>query len=211
MFYIAENTNRLDEEFLSLADPFLSSQRREKLMSLGKISDRINGAAVYLLLRYALYNEYGISDKPEFIYGKNGKPFLSDSNNIFFGLTHCRNSCACVTAEYETASDITDLRPISMRTAKRFCSEAELSELEVSSDPQRDIIRLWTIKECLAKADGSGLFADFKSIGKAQRDKLQLVEGIDYIAACCIKKKTEVIKITEPLSLIDAVNSFDKG
>ena len=52
--------------------------------------------AVYLMLRYALKNEYGICEAPDFTFGERGKPSLADEPDVRFNFSHCRNSCACI-------------------------------------------------------------------------------------------------------------------
>ena len=98
MIYILENTDTLGEDFLKAAVPLLSLQRLKKIDSMRIGSDKINSAAVYLMLRFALKEQYGMSEKTEFLYGEHGKPYLKDTVNIYFNLSHCRNACACIVA-----------------------------------------------------------------------------------------------------------------
>ena len=205
MFYIVENTEQLGETFIQKAVPGLSIQRLEKMEKFRRLPDRVNSAVVYLLLRYALIKEHGITDKPDFIFGNHEKPYLSAFPDIFFGLSHCRNSCACMIDKTETAADITDFRKISIKNARYFCSEQELQNLEITVHPEKEVIRLWTMKECFAKADGSGLYANFKTIGSQQYQYVQLTETEQYIAACYAPVKTDVITITDPEILLTVI------
>ena len=77
MLYILENTDKLGADFLDEALHLLSLQRIRKIDRLRNLSDRISGAAVYLMLRYALKKEYGINDIVVFDFGQHCKPFLS--------------------------------------------------------------------------------------------------------------------------------------
>ena len=126
MKYILENTDALNEEFLCKVMNMLSLQRQQKIDSLRILSDRINSAAVFLILRYALKKEYGIDALPEFSFGEKGKPYLNGYNNIYFNLSHSRNSCACIISDKETACDISDKRRISDNTARYFCTAEEI-------------------------------------------------------------------------------------
>ena len=125
MLYILEHTERLDDRFVEAALPFLSLQRLQMMDQRRMLLDKVNTAAVYLLLRHALKREYGFSEAPEFVFGHNGKPYLKKTDGVFFNFSHCRCACACILSEKETAVDIADRRKISFSTAAYFCSEEE--------------------------------------------------------------------------------------
>ena len=183
MIYILENTDLLGDAFLSAALPELSLQRLRKIDSLKIKSDRINSAAVYLLLRYALKNEYNITEAVDFTFGKHGKPYIEKHPDIFFSLSHCRNACACIIDSSETAIDIMDRRRISMRTAQYFCTDGELKKVSELSDPSEELVKLWTKKECYSKLDGSGLLMDFRTVTGDVISQVNLEEGDRYFAA----------------------------
>ncbi len=197
MVYILEDTDMLDEKFIASSYNHLSLQRLQKLDSLKKSSARVDAAAVYLLLRYALKNEYGIDSAPEFIFKKNGKPYLRDNEKIFFNLSHSRNSCACILSDNETAVDIAEFRKISMNTAKYYCSPAELEliqSIEDQTERNRELVRLWAIKECYSKIDGSGLSMNFKTVESKKLDSIHIINGERYYAAYHSDKKQKLVK-----------------
>ncbi len=196
MIYITENTDKLGDEFLFSAMNGLSLQRMQKTDSLRIFSDKINSVVVYLMLRYALKKEYDINEKPEFIFGKNQKPYLKDYPQIFFNLSHCRNACTCIVSDKETAADISDFRTISHNTAKYFCSQKELTQACNSEDRNEFLVKLWTKKECLSKLDGSGLYLDYKKICSEDYSNLLLVSNERYFAAYYSEKNTPVVNLT---------------
>lgn len=198
MKYIIENTDTLGDEFIGLAIGLLSLQRLQRLDSLRMTQDRVNCAAAYLLLRYALRKEYGMETVPEFTFGAHGKPYLKDSD-IFFGLSHCRNSIACVVSDRETACDINDIRRISQSTAKYFCTEEEYAKAETEADPNRALVRLWTMKECRSKLDGTGLSSDFRKFTGKELDGIELFETENYIASFYGKGSPVIIKSSDLL------------
>lgn len=195
MIYILENTHTLGEDFLKAAVPLLSLQRLKKIDSMRISSDKINSAAVYLMLRFALKEQYGISEKPEFIYGEHGKPYLKDTKQIYFSLSHCRNACACIVSEKETAIDITDTRKISLRTAAYFCSKSELEYIDSLSEKNNELVKLWSAKECYSKLDGSGLSTNFKKIGKEQLKDIHIIKGEKYYLAYHSEKEEAAQKL----------------
>ncbi len=193
MLYIIENTDKLTKDFIEKAVPQLSLQRLRRLDELKIESDRINCAACYLLLKKALLDEYGIDEKPEFTFGTHGKPALENHTDIYFNFSHCRNSCACIVSDKPTAVDIADIRYISMRTAKYFCSPDEYKEIENDPEPSEKLVRLWSIKECFSKLDGSGLFSDFKIITKDNTDRLHTFRKEKYYCTYFSEDKLEPI------------------
>ena len=180
MLYILENSDKLGAEFLTEAIPHLSLQRIRRLDELRIESDRINCAAAYIMLRYALIKEYGISEKTEFIFTEHGKPYADGHPDIYFNLSHCRNSCACIVSDSETAVDIADIRRVSLRTAAYFCSEEELERITAGTESNSELIRLWSRKECLSKLDGRGLMTDFKKITDDALSCVHTVKGSNY-------------------------------
>lgn len=163
MLYIFTGNNE-NEDFVTRSLPFLSSQRTERLNALKPISDKVNCCAAYLLLRFALYHEYGIAKAPVFGFEEREKPFLADTPGIFFNLSHCRNAAACILSHSRTAVDIMDLRKLHSSVHKRVCSEEELAFLEGSKEQDLDFLKLWTRKECFSKLTGRGLETDFRTI-----------------------------------------------
>lgn len=196
MIYILENTDLLGDRFIDSAIDGLNLQRLKKLDTLRITSDKVNCAAVYLMLRYALKSEYGITYAPEFTYGKNGKPYIKDINGIFFNMSHCRNACACIVSQSETAVDIADLRRISERTAKYFCTDEELKKADSSENKYHELVRLWAAKECYSKIDGSGLQMNYRSIGEKETSVLNFWRGERYVAAFCGESKDKPIFLT---------------
>lgn len=197
MVYILEDTDMLDEKFVASSYKLLSLQRLQKIDSLKKSAARVNSAVVYLLLRYALKNEYDINTSPEFVFGKNGKPYLKDNKDIFFNLSHSRNSCACIISDKETAVDIAEFRKISMNTAKYYCSPTELSIIKNIDDPSEQnkiLVRIWSIKECYSKIDGSGLSMNFKAVESEKLTNINVLNGERYYAAYYSETKQNIIR-----------------
>ena len=140
-------------------------------------------------------NEW-IKEAPEFTFGKNGKPYLKNESGIYFSLSHCRNSCACVVSGSETAVDIADIRRISDRTAKYFCTKEELEAVNSSENKENELVKLWAVKECYSKLDGSGLHMDYRSIGEKEKAMIKVIKGERYFAAVCCKEDAKAVKLT---------------
>lgn len=102
-----------------------------------------------------------------FCYDKNNKPGLS-GNPLYFNITHVRDAFAFVISKYfyagidmERADRTIDFLPI----INTFFSKKEREYILKSEACSQDIFfQLWTRKEALLKAIGTGIIADLKEI-----------------------------------------------
>lgn len=198
MIYIFENTKNLDEKFIQQAFPLLSHERQQKINAYKILSDKVDGCVAFLLLRYALKNEYSITETPEFIFNEYGKPFLKNHNNIYFNISHCKNAVVCAVSEKNIAVDIMDYRKIHSNVINRVCSESEKSMLSLSQNQTKDFIKLWTMKECYSKLLGKGLSMDFSKITAdiPECQKFRYIENEKYMLACSEISNYKLIKPT---------------
>lgn len=163
MLYVIEN-EALDENFIENSKPYMSKERIRKLVQLKSMNDRLNCCAAFMLLRYALYNEYNEIEMPEFGYEKREKPYLANIKGLHFNFSHCKTAVACILSKENTAVDIMDIRSIKSSVVKRCCSDEEKQRIENSNKLDREFTRLWTRKECFVKYTGLGLLQDFSEI-----------------------------------------------
>lgn len=209
MLYVLEGTDMLTGDFENAACPFLSRQRLEKISSLRSQHDRIDGCAVYLLLRLGLFREYGITAAPEFTFGERGKPYLKDCNGIYFNMSHAKNAVCCLISSGENAVDITDIREVKNNVMRRVCDEDELVSIENSSDKQRAFLKLWTRKECLSKLSGKGMAESFRSLTDklAASRRLRTIEREGYILSYWSESVESISYLTEK-DLLDSLEAL---
>ncbi len=196
MIYIFENIQKLDKGFVEQTFLELSIQRKKKIEGYKILSDKINSCIAFLLLRYALKNEYNIDEKPEFVFGKYGKPFLKDYPNIFFSISHCKTAVACAVSNHNIALDIMDFRKVKQSVIKRVCSADEQIVLSKSNSIDKDFTRLWVMKECYAKLDGRGLSLDFKKLTSELTEcgKIRFIETKQYILGYIFDSEPDIIR-----------------
>lgn len=72
----------------------------------------------------------------------------------FSSLSHSGEYCAAAASNASVGIDVERIRPVRDAVKRRVCTEAELSFLENSIDPERAFIELWTCKEAYFKAHG---------------------------------------------------------
>ena len=155
------------------ADKRLSEYRRVK--SQRKKSGAASLAAG-LLLDYAL-REYGLCERDmEYVENEHGKPFFKNCPDIKFSLSHSGEYAACAVsggngsstgsgspAGNGSSADIGidaeqfgDSKHV-LAIAKRYFTANEYEYVKNSSDIKAAFFRLWTRKESLLKAIGTGI------------------------------------------------------
>ncbi len=112
-------------------------------------ADKAQCLVAGLLLRYAL----GDSVKSIKI-GKNGKPYV-EGGEVFFNLSHSKDVVVLVVDDKEVGIDVEQIRPVNKRVAERCYTKEELDLLYSKSDIC-EFYKLWTAKESIIKAIGSG-------------------------------------------------------
>lgn len=116
----------------------------------------------HALLRLALSKHAGTPPhRWEFATGQWGKPYLTDSPELKFNLSHTESFVACAIAEKcEVGIDAEKVdRTVSATDiARRFFADAEVRQIEaLPAHSQRDaFFRIWTLKEAYVKACGRG-------------------------------------------------------
>lgn len=143
---------------------YLSAQRVEKVQAYHFEKDRTAGAYAYLLLRYALYREYGLVQLPAWQEGENGKPQLADGL-CHFNISHCAVACACALDSTPVGVDVQEFCPVRENVVRRVCSQAERQLLTCSDNAEKLFAALWTGKEAYGKYTGRGIGYDLQSVG----------------------------------------------
>lgn len=161
MIYLDTDINGMD---LCMALQQVSQQRREQALRYKHERDRRLSVAVFLLLKRALREEYGLDGNPELGYEEGGKPFIIGHPEIYFNFSHCRLAAACAVSDRPIGIDIEAIRPVSDALMHYVLSNEEYRAVAVSERPQVEFIKLWTMKESLLKMTGTGLRVDLPSL-----------------------------------------------
>ena len=182
MLYIFDDIDGLDDGFPEQHISFLSEERRIKAFSYRFPLDRKLSVAVYLLLRLALIEKYGIDEPVVFSYGNNGKPFLRDYPHINYNISHCRSAAACVIADDSVGVDVQEIAPVPDGLAQHVLSADEYAGYRDSRNPEDFFCAIWTIKESWLKRTGQGIGTDLKTL--PVQGMKTLYRGKDYY--CCV-------------------------
>ena len=112
----------------------------------------------WLLLKKAIEEIYGMETLPECIKPESGKPYFEHRADIHFSLSHNDSYAVCAISDASVGCDIesTSRKPAKILFDK-VVTPLERDVLSKSDDPDREFMRLWTMKEAKLKKDGTGL------------------------------------------------------
>lgn len=114
-----------------------------------------SGHTVGRLLLADLYRRTTGEELPPIATTANGKPYFTQGN-WHFSISHTKNHAFCVLSQRNVGLDAEEVdRKVSPEMARRFLSPAEQARL--GTDVQREVLRLWVLKEALAKRSGQGI------------------------------------------------------
>ena len=156
MVYYVEDISSVNEETFGRFLRYIPADRIERVHLMRVHTSKIACTVAFLLLRYALYQEYGFTTMPLLRYEDKGKPFLSNYSDIYFNLSHSMKSVACGLSSQPIGVDIQYLSSFKPAVAERYMSNFDFSLLD-PEEKKREFIRLWCEKESYVKYLGTGL------------------------------------------------------
>lgn len=181
-----------DKRSLDDIKHLLSAERYEYCSVMKSDTAAHQSAYGFLLLRYALKKEYGITDIPRYTVGEHGKPFLSDYPGIYFNLSHANKKVVCSVCDRPIGIDIQDIRHLTVNVGRKFLTENELkriSEITDENEIDSELCRIWCIKESYGKMTGKGFGEGFCSVDADRliRDGRVLIikKDSNFISVCC--------------------------
>lgn len=225
-----------DEEFKRLYQ-LMPQSRKDKIDKLKSENDKKLSLAAGSLLYLGLHN-IGISYSDDIIFtNEYGKAYLKSSGDeeIFFNLSHSKNSVMCVISDSECGCDVEynsrkDIVERNRKVANRFFCKEEIDALSkcVSDDEYcRLFYRFWTLKESFIKAVGAGMHIPFNEFCISyDNDKPCLNQNVDnhsyhmhewnfddeYNYAACIRiNSTKNVEFVENRIVLTTINSFNSS
>lgn len=134
----------------------------------GREKHQIEHRAGLELLRQGLKHQYGLTaDMPLSLEkSERGKPYLAAFPWIHFNISHSGSMAACGLGSAPLGVDIEKIRPVRLLSVRRMLTEKEQDFLAHCRESQqnRELFRIWTLKESYAKALGIGLALDFTQV-----------------------------------------------
>lgn len=141
----------------------LTLDERHRLNRFRNISDRARFLIGRSLMRYGLRTLFGI-ERGELDFGPHGKPQLADSAHadITVSLSHSVNVVACAFARNASIGlDVEAMgnhEDIATAGSQHLAADERAYLRRLPTHQQNEVfVRLWTLKEAVAKATGLGL------------------------------------------------------
>ena len=139
--------------------PILPESRQEKVDNFIFDKDKKLSSGVYLLLKKML-DEENIDD-PIIETEKDGKPYISNYENIHFNMSHAGRMVACAISDEEIGIDIEKIDPlIDMKIAQTFFYNSEYDNIKKSDNRVDQFFKYWVLKESYMKYTGLGFLLD---------------------------------------------------
>ena len=147
----------------------LSGEKRQRFYSLRNLADRQRLLAGDIIVRSVVAQKLHCTpEEINFNCNSYGKPYLPDSNGIFFNLSHSGNYTVAVFSDKEVGIDIEEIKPLMERLeiARVFMSDREHSVFSTLPEEEKQswFYHLWAAKESFIKNTGKGVFEGLQSI-----------------------------------------------
>lgn len=226
MVYILRLEKNLDFPAIETTlKSFLPESRVSRYTSYSHPSNRLQSIAGEVLSRFAIQKFTGTANKDiEIGYGENGKPFITNLENVHFNISHSGDFVVCAVSNNEVGIDVERIRKVNLRIAERYFSASELYDLMQLGEEERKtyFITLWTVKESYLKAIGKGLTQHLNSftvtksetgyqlIGNSNAESYHIeIQQIsnEYMLACCMAEQKSSLLIKE-ISIEEIISSL---
>ena len=155
---------------------YLTPQETKRMKRHKKESERIQyvigkGFLKLLLSKYLNREPMDI----EFGYGMNNKPYIKDTRELYFNVSHSRDWVVVGLCSDELGVDIefVDKKFDFFPLIETHFSSQEANFIENSYSPRHEFFKLWTRKESLLKATSLGMTGNLNLIN--------CLDGIQYI------------------------------
>ncbi|MBQ9097731.1 MAG: GNAT family N-acetyltransferase [Clostridia bacterium] len=146
--YISDISGFFTEEGVKTLLSLASEERRKKAERFLKIEDKIRCLYAEILLKKV---HPDMTDKG-FLYDKKGKPYIP--GGAPFSISHSGKYVAVMVGE--GGIDIEQIKDVNEKVLERTLSNAETEFLSAEEEKTDAFFKLWTLKEAVAKAMGTG-------------------------------------------------------
>ena len=155
------------EPWLAALTPHASEARRQRAARFHFRIDALRCLAAEALLRQGLQERWGLDlEALELRAGRTGKPRVANQPAIHFNLSHSGSWVLCALHDRPVGIDVEAVRDAEDLPAAMVMAPEELHHWGSLAAPEAQafFFRLWTLKESLLKALGTGLSLDPRAV-----------------------------------------------
>lgn len=218
MFFLTDGLENWGEKELEKLMPFLSEQRKGKVLSFRFLPDKISSATAFLLLRYGIKELTGEDDPCDFGFSSEGKPYLLSRADVRFSLSHDRKGVGVALSGREIGADVQEIFQYEKSLAERILSPRERSVFDRLGPDDEVFTRMWTMKESLGKATGKGVYAvmektDFSEPFSGSKEidgHIYTVGKKDNLCYAVCSDGKEEVRFVERNRLLEGILRFKK-
>ena len=172
----------------------------EKMEAVDK--DKTVSLLTGLLIRNEISQRLGIIPSDiEFGYGEHGKPYVLNSRDYHFSVSHSGNAIVFVGDSFPVGIDIEQIADENLKMAKRFFTCNEYEYIINSKQLNIAFYKIWTSKEAYVKMLGLGLSKPLKSfdvLNESINCSFVTKRATEYLITVCSEKTViNDIKIEE--------------
>jgi 4'-phosphopantetheinyl transferase len=152
---------KLDEDFSDMLMEKIgrfSPKEANKILNLRLDADRQRCIAGKLLLLHGLnqHGIWGLNYLPDLSFNAFGRPYLEEYP-IDFNISHSGDLIVCsFTQNGRTGVDVEKIEPVGFSDFTSVFNADEINRIVTSDCPILDFYQMWTTKEAIMKAEGSG-------------------------------------------------------
>lgn len=136
--------------------PLVPESRRSRAMEIGHLQGRFASLKSYLMLSSILKSDFSL-DSFNIAVEEHGKPYLLDSPQIHFSISHCRSAIAVAVSDQPVGIDAESFRPVSDALLDKCMNADEKAAIISSGAREETFAAYWTRKEAVFKLLGTGI------------------------------------------------------
>ena len=203
--YILPLNNKFDVSIFNNLLSYVSDEKAVEIKKLYYNMDKKLSLYAQVAVKLIVQKEFGIDiDKISIVNDDLGKPYIEGHEKIFFNISHTHNVIAIAFSDNKVGVDIEKETENSVGIAKRFFTEEEYEYIvEISEEPMKAFLEIWTKKEAFVKYLGLGLrkpLDDFCVVNDSLKDKFLTLQRENCVVSYYDgndKDGVEIIKLTE--------------
>ena len=170
----------------------LPSIRQEKIARYRFDCDKLTSAVAGFLIRHMI-------GERSLVYGEHHKPYVKDSNDLFFSVSHSDRCVAIAVDEKEIGVDVEKIRTKDIeKLSQRFFSKGEQAYIDSSEDMPSCFTEIWTRKEAYLKCKGVGITEDLSSFDTTSSELCRFIRSVSldgYWLSVCSENQLDLSNI----------------